>query len=219
VEYSGGPLHDAHGYDILTFREVIEKSSNIGIAKVALLVGEKGVYENILNFGFNKKTGIPLNEEKSGFVWELDKWSKRSIYMLPMGQEISVTSLQLINSFCTIANGGKLMKPLLVLRIEDENQIPIQEFNPEIIRQVISKDTTDKMKIALSDVVSESGTARLADIKGYSEAGKTGTAQKVVDGRYSDRIFDSTFVGFTPVEKPRIVILICMNGTIRPILW
>ena len=108
------------------------------------------------------------------------------------------------------------MKPHLVIRIEDENQIPIQEFKPDIVRKVISKETTDKMKVALSDVVSESGTARLADIKGYSEAGKTGTAQKVVDGRYSDRIFDSTFVGFAPVETPRVAILICMNGTKRP---
>lgn len=108
------------------------------------------------------------------------------------------------------------MKPILVLRIEDENHIPIQESKPEVVRKVISKETTDKMKIALSDVVSESGTARLADIKGYSEAGKTGTAQKIVDGRYSDRIFDSTFVGFAPVDNPRIVVLVCMNGTKKP---
>ena len=133
-----------------------------------------------------------------------------------MGQEISVTSIQLANAFCTIANGGKLMKPLLVLRIEDENHIPVEEYKPEAIRQAVSKETTDKMKIALADVVSESGTARLADIKGYTEGGKTGTAQKVVDGRYSDRIFDSTFVGFSPVDRPRIVILICMNATKKP---
>mgnify|MGYP005840132747 CR=1 FL=1 len=212
----GPPLHDAHGYGVLSFKEVIEKSSNIGIAKVGLLVGEQGVYENLLNFGFGRRTGIPLEEEKPGFVWPLDKWSKRSIYMLPMGQEISVTSLQLINAFCAIANGGNLMKPLLVLAVEDENHIPIQEYKPEVIRRVLSKETTDKMKIALSDVVSESGTARLADIIGYTEAGKTGTAQKVIDGRYSDRIFDSTFVGFTPVDNPRVAILIAMNGTKKP---
>jgi cell division protein FtsI (penicillin-binding protein 3) len=212
----GGPLHDAHGYGILSFREIIEKSSNIGIAKVALLVGEKGIYENLINFGFNAQSGIGLNEEKSGYLAQMADWSKRTIYMLAMGQEISVTSLQLANAFCTIANGGKLMKPLLVTRIEDENHIPVEEYKPEVIRQVVSKETTDKIKIALADVVSESGTARLADIKGYTEGGKTGTAQKVIDGRYSDRIFDSTFVGFSPVDRPRVVMLICMNATKKP---
>jgi cell division protein FtsI/penicillin-binding protein 2 len=212
----GFTLHDAHRFEDLTFREIIEKSSNIGIAKVSLLIGEKRLHENVLRFGFNKRTGIGLREERAGFVWPLNKWSKLSIYEVPMGHELSVTSLQLANAYCTIANGGNLMKPILVKRIEDENGNLIEETKPEIVRNVLSRTTTNRMKAALTGVVSESGTARRADITGYTEAGKTGTAQKIVDGRYSHKIFDTSFVGFAPVKDPRVVILVAMNGTRKP---
>ena len=212
----GFTLHDAHRFENLTFREIIEKSSNIGIAKVSLLIGKENLHENVLKFGFNKPTGIGLREERAGFVWPLHKWSKLSIYEVPMGHEISVTSLQLANAYCAIANDGNLMKPILVKRIEDENGHLIEEARTEIIRRVLSKHTTEKMKAALAGVVSESGTARRADIRGYTEAGKTGTAQKIVEGRYSQKIFDTSFVGFAPVESPRVVILVAMNGTRKP---
>ena len=211
----GHILHDSHGYGDLTFFDIIMKSSNIGIAKVAQLLGDEALYEGLVSYGFGQSTGVGILEEK-GIFKPVGQWWRTSIYMLPMGQEISVTSLQLATAYCALANGGNLMKPILVRKITDENGNPIKVAEPQIVRRVLSKEATEKMKGPLQAVVSAEGTARKADIEGYTEAGKTGTAQKVVDGRYSHTIFDSGFAGFAPLNDPRIVIVVTLNGTRKP---
>jgi len=142
-----------------------------------------------------------------------------------MGQEVAVTPLQLAMAYAAIANGGVLMKPLIVKEIRDGEGKPAIRFEPQPVRRVISEKTAQTMRLALEKVVSE-GTGKRANIKGYSEGGKTGTAQRALPvtdeaGRikkwvYSNMVFNSTFCGFAPVENPRVVILVTLQGTVKP---
>jgi cell division protein FtsI (penicillin-binding protein 3) len=224
---AGRVLHDAHSYDMLSVFDVIEKSSNIGIAKVAASLGGPGdtpdmelakrrLYDGLRAFGFGQKTSIELPGEIAGLFRPLRDWSGYSMTSLPMGQEIGVTPLQLALAYCAIANGGTLMEPRLVARTVDENGNVVEAFPPRAVRRVISEDVARQVTAAMKAVVTEEGTGRRADIPGYTQAGKTGTAEKIINGRYSDTIFDSSFVGFAPAGNPQIVIVVTLYGTVKP---
>ena len=222
----GGPLlHDAHGYGKLTFELVIVKSSNIGVAKACAPLGPERLYEGLRKFGFGSKTGILLPGEISGTLRPPHLWTGYSMAEIPMGQEVAMTPLQLAMAFAAIANDGILMKPLIVKEITDEAGRTQTSFAPEPVGRVLSERTASTMKRILQKVVLE-GTGKRADIKEYTEAGKTGTAQRALpvkdeNGRivkwvYSDTVFNSTFCGFAPAENPEIVILVTLQGTVRP---
>lgn len=222
----GGPLlHDAHGYGTLTFEMVIIKSSNIGVAKACAPLGPERLYEGLTKFGFGSKTGVFLPGEISGTLRPPHLWTGYSMAEVPMGQEIAVTPLQLAMAFAAIANDGILMKPLIFKEITDETGRTETSFEPQPVRRVLSEKTAGTMKRILQKVVLE-GTGKRADVKGYTEAGKTGTAQRALpvkdeNGRivkwvYSDTIFNSTFCGFAPVENPEVVVLVTLQGTVRP---
>jgi len=222
-----GPLlHDVHGYGELTFEEVVVKSSNIGIAKVCSRLGPQRLHRGLKNFGFGSPTGILLPGETSGTLRPPNSWTGYSMAEVPMGQEVAVTPLQLTMAFAGIANGGVLMKPLIIKEVRDESGDVIARFDPQPLGRAISQETAAKMKSILRRVVSPEGTGNRADIKGYSQAGKTGTAQRALpvtdeSGRivkwvYSDTIFNSTFCGFAPVDNPQIVIVVTLQGTVKP---
>ncbi|MCM8770759.1 MAG: penicillin-binding protein 2 [Candidatus Omnitrophica bacterium] len=201
--------HKPHGW--LTFKEVIEQSSNIGVTKIAQMLGPEVVYRYARLFGFGKNLGIDLPGEADGLIKETKFWSKTSIAAIPMGQEVGVTALQLATAIAAIANGGYLMKPYIVKRIQDRQQGIIKENRPLVIRRVISVDTAERMKILLRGVV-ENGTGKLAKLTEFSAAGKTGTAQKLeADGTYSHRKFVASFVGFAPCEEPLITIAVVID--------
>ncbi len=208
---AGHLLHDHRPHGWLTFREVIDQSSNIGTSKVAQVLGKDALYKYIRLFGFGSKLGIDLPGEIPGMTKEPRFWSKLSIATVPMGQEVAVTALQLASAISVIANGGQLMRPYIVREIRDQYSEPIKEFSPKLIRKVISLETAQRVNKILVGVVEE-GTGRLAKIDGITAAGKTGTAQKLEpNGTYSHTKFMASFIGFAPAEDPAIVIAVIVD--------
>ncbi|MDD2689901.1 MAG: penicillin-binding transpeptidase domain-containing protein, partial [Candidatus Omnitrophica bacterium] len=171
---AGHILHDHRPHGWLTFREVIEQSSNIGTVKVGQILGPDLLYRYIKLFGFGSKLGIELPGEITGMIKEPRFWSRASITAIPMGQEVGVTALQLTAAISVIANGGQLMKPYLVEEIRDKFSETIKTFPPILIRKVISLDTANRVKEILAGAVEE-GTGKLAKLPDFNAAGKTGT--------------------------------------------
>ncbi|MFH0826680.1 MAG: penicillin-binding transpeptidase domain-containing protein [Candidatus Omnitrophota bacterium] len=204
-------LHDHRPHGWLSFKEVIQQSSNIGTTKVAQMLGPEVISRYVKLFGFGEKLGIDLPGEINGVAKEVRRWSKISIAAIPIGQEVGVTALQLAGAISVIANGGQLMKPYVLQSIQDKSQETIKEFSPHMIRKVISSDTAERAKKILAQVV-ENGTGTLARMEGITAAGKTGTAQKLEpNGTYSHSKFIASFIGFAPVEDPLIAIVVVVD--------
>jgi len=203
-------LHDYRPHGTLTFKEVIMQSSNIGVTKVAQILGPELVYKYAKLFGFGSLTGIDLPGEVEGQNKPPEKWSKTSIGAVPIGQEVCVTAIQLVTALSAIANDGIQMKPYAIKRIQDKKGETIKEFFPQEVRKVISEKTASRMKDILEAVVA-AGSGRGANIPGYRVAGKTGTAQKVENGVYSHSKFRATFMGFVPVEDPKLAIVVTFD--------
>lgn len=203
-------LHDYRPHGTLTFKEVMVQSSNIGVTKVAQILGPELVYKYARLFGFGSLTGIDLPGEVVGQNKSPEKWSKTSIGAVPIGQEVCVTAIQLVTAMSAIANDGIQMHPFVIKRMQDKKGETIKEFLPQEARRVISEKTASRMKDILVAVVAE-GTGRGAQVLGYRAAGKTGTAQKVENGIYSHSKFMATFLGFVPVEDPKLAIVVSFD--------
>jgi cell division protein FtsI/penicillin-binding protein 2 len=214
--YGGITLHDAEHdhFGFLKIWEVIEHSSNIGASKIGILLQAPKLYDYMTDFGLGAFTGIPLPHEASAknFVRPADKWGKYSIAQIPMGQGVAVTRLQMALAVGALANGGVLMRPMLVKRLEDSSGNVVERYEPQSVRRVVTEQTAKEMVEALKTVVSKDGTAPLAAITNYVVAGKTGTAQKVVDGKYANDRFVVSFIGFFPADDPQVCISIVMDS-------
>ncbi|MEA1939467.1 MAG: penicillin-binding transpeptidase domain-containing protein, partial [Candidatus Caldatribacteriota bacterium] len=188
---------------------------NIGVIEVGTRLDENIFEKYIRRFGFGALTDVNLPGEIGGLVRKSKDWSKISLASLSIGQEISVTPLQLIMAISSIANRGTLMKPIIVKEILDSQKNRIKIFKPKPIRQVVSVDTALTISKILEQVVID-GTGKRAIIPGYRIAGKTGTAQKFDFslGKYSEDKYDSFFVGFVPVENPQLSILVLIDEPI-----
>jgi len=209
--YAGRVLHDHEPFDLLTTEGILTKSSNIGAAKIGIRLGEDRLYDYAWDFGFGQRTGIPLPGEVAGILHPVNDWSKVSIAQIPMGQGVAVTRLQMAMAMCAIANGGRLMQPMLVSRLVDRNGNVVAQYAPQVIRQVISPATDQFMVEALKTVVSPEGTAPDAALKDYVVAGKTGTAQKAGPGGYLPGKYFASFIGFFPADNPQLCIAVVMD--------
>jgi cell division protein FtsI/penicillin-binding protein 2 len=210
--YGGRILRDHHGYGQMSVHDILMKSSNIGSAKMALMLGDEKFYEYVRRFGFGERSGIALPGEIPGLVHPPSRWDRLTITRMPMGQAVAVTPLQLAMGMSVIANGGKLMRPQIIKSIQDRDGQEILSIKPEVIREVIPTSTAKFVSAALTEVVSERGTAALARVSGFSVAGKTGTAQKVdPKGGYAAGEYIVSFVGYIPAEQPRFVCLIIVD--------
>ena len=208
---AGKILHDHRGHGVMTFREIIVKSSNIGTVKGAMRLGAARLYKTILDFGFGKRTGIGLAGEVGGIVPNPKNWSGSSIINIPIGQGVAVTTLQLAMAMGIIANDGWLMRPRIISKIDDQEGKTIESFEPETIRRGLSKETCLQVRSVLEEVVSH-GTGKKATVPGFKAAGKTGTAQKILpDGHYSHDQFFASFVGFVPYDEPKVVIAVSID--------
>lgn len=196
-------------YGLLTVGEIMAKSSNIGTVKLALRIGNAGLYDYLKRFGFGDKTGVDLPGEESGLLRPTNQWSKISIGAISIGQEIGVTPLQLIRAVAVTANGGFLVRPYLVQRVLSPQGDIVREASPER-RQVLDAATAEVVRRMLVGVVEE-GTGRTAALRGYTSAGKTGTAQKIVDGVYSKSKYVASYAGFAPARNPRLMCLVVIN--------
>ncbi len=209
--------HSKHGW--LTFKEIIKFSSNIGASKVAEKMGKERFYRYITAFGFGEKTRVGLPGEAKGILHHPRYWSPITLNTISFGQGISVTGIQLATALSAIANGGNLIRPYVVEKITNEKGEVIKAFKPEIVRRVISEETSQKITELLKATTEKGGTGEQAVPKGYEVAGKTGTAQKVdsILGGYSDDRYMSGFMGFAPADQPRIVILIVIDEPVGSI--
>ncbi len=199
-------FHDHKPYGLLTFNEILEYSSNVGAAKLGMRLGDQKLYEALRAFGFGSKTGIDLPGEIVGLVRDWHQWSKLSIGAISFGQEVGVTSLQIMTAINAIANGGFRVRPTIVDRVIDEKGDLVRATVPEKTR-IMRPETSAEIQRAFEGVVLR-GTGRLAALEGYRAAGKTGTAQKIVNGSYSKSKYTASFVGFAPLPNPRLTILV-----------
>ncbi len=205
-------IHDVHPHGLLSVTEVIKYSSNIGASKIAQHLGKDRFYQYIRKFGFGQLSGIELPGEVSGCVPPSSQWRDINLGTISFGQGISVTALQVVAAYAAIANGGVLMRPYLVKRIQDEQGRVIQETVPQAVRRVLSERTARLLKDMLVTVTQQGGTGQKAGVEGFEVAGKTGTAQKIAaHGRgYSDKCM-SSFVGFVPAQDPKLTIIVVID--------
>ena len=211
ISLNGTRIGDHKPFGLLTFREVIAKSSNVGAIKTGLLVGSELFYRQIRSFGFGMPTGIDLPGEAPGLLRPLDRWQELDPAYISFGQGISVTALQLANLFAAVANGGDLLRPYVVARIGQQGTIEEVHPRPSLIGRPISAATARTISRMLEAVVTD-GTGGQAVIAGYRVAGKTGTAQKAEPGRgYAANRHLASFVGYAPARQPAVVILVAID--------
>jgi len=209
-------IHEAqrkrHG--ILTVREIIKYSSNIGSAKIAERMGGEKFYSYITKFGFGSKTGIDLNGESTGLLRPHQNWTRVDLTRIAFGQGISITPIQLITALSALANNGVLMKPYVIKGIVDRKGQIVREFRPTAVRKVVSPATAKRIASIMTDVVgAEDGTGKRARIENVNVAGKTGTSQKFDFARhvYSSERVRTSFMGFFPAEAPQIAIIVVLD--------
>jgi len=192
--------------------QIITKSSNIGAAEIAITrLGAPELYRYGVNYGFGQLTVIPLPGESAGVFPDWHKWEKLSLAQFPMGQGISVTRLQIAMAMSAIANGGWLMQPMLISRLQEHHGGVVQRYAPQRIRQVISPEAYRDMLAALKTVPTKEGTCPEAALKNYVVAGKTGTAQVPGKGGYLKGEHVASFIGFFPADHPEVCISVVMD--------
>jgi cell division protein FtsI (penicillin-binding protein 3) len=209
IRLAGVLIRDHHPFGRLSVRQILAKSSNVGTIKLSLLLGNQRLYDALRAFGFGERTGVDLPGESPGIVRPLRSWSALSKAYVSFGQEVSVTPLQLTRAMAAVANGGRLRRPHVVARVvgaAGEEQVGGSHDQGQALPPGVAGQVAE----LLAGVVA-GGTGRQASVPGYAVAGKTGTAQKVVGGRYSHRHFVASFVGFAPVHEPRLVGLVALD--------
>jgi cell division protein FtsI (penicillin-binding protein 3) len=205
-------VHDVHHYGVLSLQDIIKFSSNIGAAKIGEKVGPEKLYQTLRLFGFGQKTGIDSPAETTGLLMPSKKWADIDTAAISFGHGISVSAVQLVAAVSAIANDGILMKPRLVQAITDPQGQILQQFEPEEVRRVISARTARTVTDIMQTVILPGGTGVQAALEGYSVCGKTGTARKIDEnGQYSNERHVASFIGFAPVEAPRIAVLVVID--------
>ncbi len=202
--------HGGHG--LQTYLQVVENSCNPGFVSLGLELGKETLFSYIDNFGFGEKTGIDLNGESSGILFDLDDVNNLELATTSFGQGVSVTPIQQVTAVAAAINGGFLYKPYVVKSInEPELNSIIDKNEPELVRKVISEDTSNKVRYALESVVAN-GSGKNAYIPDYRVGGKTGTAQKVENGQYLVGNYITSFIGFLPADDPEVIIYIAIDN-------
>jgi cell division protein FtsI (penicillin-binding protein 3) len=215
INVSGGRINigsrvvrDTHDYGVLSFTDVIVKSSNVGAIRIGFQLGTDRLSDYVQKFGFGRPVSPDFPSESPGIVWERTKWTDSALASVSMGYQVGVTPLQMAAAVSSVANGGAYMEPRVVRAVySDGRRLAVR---PKIVRQAVSTDTAAAMTSIMEQVV-ERGTATLAKIDGYTIAGKTGTANKLQNGRYSSDTYAS-FVGFMPSNDPKVTILVVLDS-------
>ena len=214
ITVEGTKLHcwKAGGHGQETYLQVVENSCNTGFVNLGLKIGKEKLFKYINNFGFGTKTGVDLNGESTGILFNVDKIGDLELATTSFGQGVSVTPIQQVTAVSAAINGGILYKPYIVKSInEPETGSAIVTNDSKIVRKVISADTSNKVRYALESVVAN-GTGRNAYIANYRVGGKTGTAQKAVNGSYLVGNYITSFIGFLPADDPEAVVYIAIDN-------
>jgi cell division protein FtsI (penicillin-binding protein 3)/stage V sporulation protein D (sporulation-specific penicillin-binding protein) len=221
IEYKGkvrGLPHEAHSFPqpILSVADIVSHSSNKGAAQLGMLLGEQRMYDYARKFGFGEKTGFSAGGEIDGELAPPSKWDSLTITRLPMGQSIAATPLQIHYAMGVVASGGLLMRPQIIREVRDSRGECVYKFKGAPRGQVISERTAELMAYLLTRVASVDGSAAAVAIPNYEVAGKTGTAQKLINGHYSTTHHVGSFVGFFPASRPRVVISVIVDDGHMP---
>ncbi len=207
----GQIVTDTHAHGTISFEQILWLSSNIGAAEIGTRLKPADHYEYLKKFGFGDPTGLAFPGETNGRLPAPDQWSGTSQTTISYGYGLSASPLQVLMAGCAIANGGKLMKPILVEKIFNDQGALLKENKPEVRGQVISPETSEIMRGVLEGVITE-GTAKHAKLDGGVVAfGKTGTSRKIIDGKYDPKRHFASFMGFFPEDHPRYGILIMLD--------
>ena len=213
INVEGASLHcwKHGGHGTQTYLEVVENSCNPGFVSMGQKLGTKRLMSYIKNFGFGKKTGIDLNGEGNGILFNINKMGPVETATTAFGQGISVTPIQQITAVSAAINGGSLYKPYIVKSLTSPTGVLLDYNEKTFVKKVISEDTSSLVRFTLESVVAN-GTGRNAYIENYRVGGKTGTAQKVIDGKYSSSSYILSFIGFMPADKPKIALYVAIDG-------
>jgi cell division protein FtsI (penicillin-binding protein 3) len=210
IRFPGRVIYDDHRHRVLTFSDVIVKSSNVGAIKVGLSVGRDRLGAYVRRFGFGGPVSPDFPGESPGIVWDPSKLNDSALASVAMGYQVGVTALQMATAVNSVANGGELIQPRVVRAvIKDGKRMPVPR---KVLRRTISATTAAELTRIMEGVVETGGTATLARLDGYTVAGKTGTAQKLVNGRYSRSEYNTSFVGFVPSRRPAFTIIVVIDA-------
>jgi cell division protein FtsI/penicillin-binding protein 2 len=201
---------DGHrNYGALTFTDVIVKSSNIGAIRIGFRIGTERLSRFVSSFGFGRPSSPDFPGESPGIVWAPEKWTESALASVSMGYQVGVTPLQMVTAVSSVANGGELVEPRVVRALYRGNRR--LAVTPKILRRTINQETASTLTTIMEDVVAR-GTAKKAQIPGYTIAGKTGTASKLVNGHYSRSDYNASFVGFYPSRKPALAMIVVVDS-------
>jgi cell division protein FtsI (penicillin-binding protein 3) len=209
-------IKDTHSYNYLSVSDIVIHSSNIGMAQLGMRMDKNRLYSYLKGFSFGEKTGIQLPGEAKGIVRPLNLWSLDSILSVSFGYETAATPIQLVTAYCSIANGGTLLKPQIVSRITDYSgkRVKKKYKTPERVRRVVSPEIAREVMSPILENVVKEGTGKNAMLFTYSVAGKTGTAKKLQrvgnKMKYTNKYIGS-FVGYAPVDEPKVCVLVSLN--------
>ena len=208
------PIRDVHPYGVLSFEDVIVKSSNVGAIKAGLRIGPERLGRYISRFGFGQTLSPDFRGESPGIVWNHERLDPSGLASVSMGYQISVTPLQMASAVSSVANGGTLFEPRIVRAfIRNGRRDPIP---PKALHRTVTTETAATLTSIMEAVV-DRGTAKAAQIEGFKVAGKTGTAAKLVNGHYSDSDYNTSFVGFVPSRKPALTIIVVIDSPHGPV--
>jgi cell division protein FtsI (penicillin-binding protein 3) len=209
ITFGSRTIRDVHAYGVLPFSEVIAKSSNVGAIRVGLQLGPERLGRYVNRFGFGQALGPDFNGQSAGIVWNPSDLTPSALASVSMGYQVGVTPLQMATAVSSIANGGTLFQPRIVRAfVKDGRRVAVE---PKALRRTISEQTALELT-AMMEGVTEFGTAKAAQIDGYTVAGKTGTAAKLVGGRYSQTDYNASFVGFLPSRQPRLTVIVVIDS-------
>lgn len=209
ITFGSRVIRDVHAYGVLPFSDVIAKSSNVGAIRVGLRLGPERLGRYVNRFGFGQTIGPDFSGESPGIVWNPVDLTPSALASVAMGYQIGVTPLQMAAAVSSIANGGTLFQPRIVRAFVKDGRRT--ELAPKPLRRTVSGRTALELTAMMEGVI-EYGTAKAAHIEGYTIAGKTGTAQKLVNGRYSQTDYNASFVGFLPSRKPRLTVIVVIDS-------
>lgn len=212
--FAGKILHDHEHYPVMSVEDIIAKSSNIGTAKVAIKLGKERTFKYIWDFGFGQRTGIPLTGEAPGILPRPKDWALIHISRIPIGQGVAATPLQTMMAMSAIANGGVLMRPMIVDSLVDDKGQTVVKYEPQMVRRIVNESAAKQAVTALKSVV-ETGTAEKAKLENYTVAGKTGTAEKPVHGVYTKEKYYASFIGFFPADNPELCIAVSVDEPVK----
>lgn len=209
IHVGSGDIHDTTNHGVLSFSDVIADSSNVGAVKIGFQVGTERLSRFIQRYGFGHPVSPDFPSESPGIVWRPEKWTASALAHVAIGYQIAVTPLQMVSAVSAIANGGEYVEPRVIRAMYRDNRRYV--VKPKVLRRTVAADTAATLTMIMEGVV-EHGTAKSAQISGYTIAGKTGTAAKLVDGRYSKSEYNASFIAFLPSRNPVVAIIVVIDS-------